>query len=300
MEKHHWISQTYLRNFSPDKYPGQIYELSRFDKKSVLKSIKKGVAFDYDYNTIEVDGEKKYDYEKIISELERIVSKVFKKIKLHRFKLTDDEVSYLLYFMVYIRLNVPQFRKGVNKFEEDVFRKIIKISISDKQKVKKILEQIDLKDIDKSKIDVDEIVSFAQDESRYIVKVPREIALFQGIKQHENLFKIFAHMNWIFLVIEDDSYFITTDMPVIQSCKDWRYPYAPGYGIADNIIFPITKKICLLGHRESNTIREQINKIKGSAVNAINLTLMEFSDVHLYSPISLKDLNEQIRKFPIE
>jgi hypothetical protein len=124
--KQHWLSKTYLKHFSPDKFAGQIYEIKRLESKSVLKSISKHVAFDFDYNVIEVDGEKKNDYEKVISELESKVGRILRKIKLHRFDLTRDEWSHLIYYITYLRLNIPQFRKSIEKFEEDVARRIIK------------------------------------------------------------------------------------------------------------------------------------------------------------------------------
>ena len=297
--KQHWLSKTYLKNFSPDKFPGQIYEIKRLESKSILKSISEHVAFGYDYNIIEVDGEKKNDYEKVISELESKVGRILRKIKLHRFDLTRDEWSHMIYYMTYLRLNIPQFRKSIEKFEEDVARKIIKTLASDKNLMQSYVQRIDMDGIDKSKINIDELIAFGKDDSRYKIKVPKESAIFAGIRQHENLFKVFALMDWTFHIVADDSYLITTDMPVVPIVKDWKMPFTPGYGIADKTIFPVTKKICLVGQQKQFSEKERNLKVNGQVVNTINHILIGYSHEHLYSPINLKELNKQFEKFPI-
>jgi len=294
--KHHWLSQTYLKNFSPDKFSGKIYEIKQHENKSLLKPIK-NIAFDYDYNTVKVGGEEKTDYEEAISQLESKIGRILKKLNLGRFVLNSDEWSQLLYYISYLRLNIPQFRKTVEKLHEDLYRTLIKTMASDKRITQNHIDKIELPGIDKSKIDIDELLAFGLDDGNYEIKVPKETTLLAGIQQHQNLLKIFARMSWAFYVIQDKSYFITTDMPIVPVTKDWKVPYTPGYGIADNVIFPVTKKICLVGQRNRIDLPEKCIPVNGEFANLTNFILMNFSQNHLYSPLSLTEINEQFNNF---
>ena len=200
--------------------------------------------------------------------------------------------------MTYIRLNIPQFRKSVNKFEETIARKKIKLMVSDKENLKRMLEEIDMGDIDKSKINIDELIAAGMSDTRLRIEVPKEKSLFQGIKQHKALFEEFQKMDWTFWFVEDDSYFITSDMPVIPVCKNWNLPFAPGYGNADKIFFPITKKICLAGQRSTYKPNARNVKINGYTVNTINKILEYHADMFLYSPLNQQELLEQEKKYP--
>ena len=88
--------------------------MKQHENKSLLKPIK-NIAFDYDYNTVKVGGEEKTDYEEAISQLESKIGRILKKLNLGRFVLNSDEWSQLLYYISYLRLNIPQFRKTVEK-----------------------------------------------------------------------------------------------------------------------------------------------------------------------------------------
>lgn len=291
LERHHYISQVYLKNFSPENRPGEIHVIEPPDKEYFFKSIEKDVAFEYNYNTMQLNGENTNKLEKLFGMVETKLGRVLKKIKNNNFKLSNEEISDLFLYMTFLNINNPNFRQIVERGSLQTFDAVTNIISSDKNILKNELEKAN---INYEGIDLDELISFMKDKSKYKILIPKEDLIVAGLQQIDTFFEIFNTFHWNFYIIKDDSMFLTSDFPVIPIVKDWNMPYMPGYGIADSIIFPLTKKVCFIGQRMK---APQLVYIPGEVTNKINSAIFYYSNKYVYSPMTYKEYENQLQKY---
>ncbi len=240
----HFVSKVLLKYFSPIDKKGLIYILEKLDKEQ-LGSIKKHAACREDYNVLLLneDNDKSNFLEDLANNLETKIGNILDKdINKGNLEITYDAWSNIIYFGAFLFLNVPQFRNNIEKFDKQIAEKVIDTLVSNKNMLKSYIDKIDLGNMDKSKIDIDKLISFGKDKSKYNFNIPKERVILAALKQIDNLFNIMSKMDWTFFIISDDSYFVTSDTPIVPVANGWSLPFAPFFASADFVFFSINKK----------------------------------------------------------
>jgi len=261
------------------------------DTELLGKSIAKYAASEMNYNTIENDGNDEDLLEKISSKLEADVGRVFKKMKKTNNMISREDMSILLYFGSYLFVNVPHFRNNIKRFQESVAEGILDFLTSDLSVLKSAVGKTNIPN--KESIDI-QIIANSYKYGKIKVKVSKNVIVRSAINQVDNLFKILARMYWCFHVIIDDAYYITSDTPILPISKDGFFDrFAPGFATADAVVFPLTKKVCLVGQWQGECANIDVT---GDAANGVNASMLKFSN-QLYMPITRNEFIDQMNRY---
>jgi hypothetical protein len=288
---HHYISQFYLRNFSPDTSSGKIWVFEKPGDKLKLLSIKKHVAAIDNYYSIELDdGEKSNLLEQELSKVEKDASKVIKRIKNENYIFSKEELYIILHYGAVTFLRIPAFRDNTENFTKEVFSMVGKMLASDENNLRKIVEELPLEKIDKSKIDYKKLREFMSDPQKYVISIHQNKSIEDFLKLIPSLLDVLIKINWALYFIKGLEYFITSDRPIFPVVRNSNLPYSPGFANADLIIFPLTKKICLYGIWKRKPINIIIER---EIVNSINAMIIHNSYKFIYSPLNRPELTNQ-------
>lgn len=291
MQHQHYISQLLLRNFSPEGKKGLINILIKPDKELLDQSIAKHAASEINYNTINSKGNDNNELEKIASKLEAQVGKIFKKLKKSNYIISLEELSVLLYYGAFLFVNVPHFRKNIGRFKKDVYEGIMEMLSSDLNLLKNTLNKTNIPN--KEEIDVKKLAeSYLNGDIK--IETSKEDIVITAINQVKTVYDILIKMYWCFYIINDDAFYITSDIPLIAVDKNFfKLPYHVGFINAEAVFFPISKKACLVGQWKGfcNNVG-----IDGSYANGVNVAMLKYSN-QLYMPFTQKELIEQFNRY---
>ena len=289
----HFVSKVILRRFSPPNKKGLIHILEKPNKEFLYQSIAKNAACIINYNIIEINGKKSNILEEIACDIEREVGRVIEKINSNNCKINNNDWSNIILLGAFLYLNVPHIRKNIEKFEKSKYQLIAKILGSDKSMLQNYIEKIDLSIIDKNKIDLKKLINFLKNKNRNKIIVSKEKIIFNALNQISFLYNILINMHWDLYLLIDNSYFITSDTPIVPMARNWKFPFAPGIKIAHQVIFPLTKKVCAIGQWTERKSSFEVNYLYA---NLVNISMMKYSR-YLYSPLTFNELNGQFNKF---
>lgn len=291
-KRHHYVSQLLLRKFSPSNHNGRIYVLERPDKEN-LRSIAKHTAFEYDYNVLEIEESKNDDFEKHNAELEMHIGKIYEKILSNNFELTDNEWSYLLYFATILFVNSPNYRDKIERINLQLIESIAEKLTNDKNLFTKIAMETDYVKNNPSE-DLEKHFQRLKLTKGQNLKVSQNHKIFSLLKHIKPIFSLLAKMYWSFNILKDESVYITSDVPIIPLNSDQTVNFNLGFEYSKLAIFPLTKKICLVGNWKIQCKNEELF---GDYANAVNGLIMKWAFKQLYSPLNWEHLQFQFEKY---
>lgn len=289
MQRQHFISQVLLKHFSPQGKMGLINVLKKPDIELLDQSIAKQTASELNYNTLEIGGKEYNDIELGASNIERDVGRAYKRLIRTNFKQSNKEILLFLNFGSLLYVNNPSIRANVERSTKSLYKGIADMLAHNTDLLQNTLNKTNVPN--KENIDIDKLAESFRTE-KIDFEVPKERIVVPLIQQKETVFNELVKMFWSFFIIKDDSYYITSDVPLVPISLNWKFPFAPGLGIADSIIFPITKKVCLVGQRVGKADNLEVT---GEYVNGV-IAAMQLYSSEIYMPHTLRELQDQIRK----
>ncbi|MDD5361365.1 MAG: DUF4238 domain-containing protein [Ignavibacteria bacterium] len=279
-ENHHYVSQFYLRHFSPQNRKGLIWVYS--NENVQLLSIDKHVASIENYYMIDTPEGQSNIIEKLLCKMETETGRIFKKIGQNNYDLTNNDYDTLLTFMSYLRARIPANKDSIDQSIILENKNILRI-LADNESLysKEIGEDIVNPNTGKK-------ISFPEFQD-YIKKNLNSMNL--GMSQNQFvktiystsqvLKKIFIQMKWCFLLSPLDVYFITSDRPVFPFMNNWKQPYLPGFGLKEvEVYFPLTPHVCMMGTNNDLSVIKTVNT---DTVNVINARIINNSYNYYYS-----------------
>lgn len=287
-EKQHYISEFYLRYFSPENKKGLINIIELPDIELKNQSISKRAACQFGYNTIiKEDGKEDNELEKIFGLIEKEVGKILKKLNDKEFNLSQNEYTRLIEFMVFINTNSPASRDSI-EYSTDQTNRIV-LQMLNYHNPKLFKDKLD-------ELKLPEVLRVKLKEDVYDTSLGSTVSKQEVINLTFSIFSLMITLlNKFYFnlyIISDDSCFITTDRPLVPYIKDWKAHYMPGFGIAEQIFFPLTKKICLVGNKKMQMPNTNTNYV---LVNSINhLILAQNSYKYLFLPFTKKEFDDQL------
>ena len=223
------------------------------------------------------------DFFKIIeSKTKPIVDKINNKTLIN-----EDEKIILATFISFQYTRVPDFQKKMDESSEKMIKKISQMRFSSIEATKKIIEEMEKKNIDTAnKVTPKEIFEFVQRGS-YSVKIPRERSIKDMLILGESMFKYFVQMDWLFLYTPKESSFILSDNPffiIPPDNRDLNNFWDRGVGIITpgaRKVMPLSSKVCLIMLDYGNKIISK--NIDGKRVRSINQWTATSSDRFVYA-----------------
>lgn len=290
MMRQHFISQVLLKKFSPEGKQGLINIIKKPGIELLNQSISKQSASELNYNTLKLWGREYNDIELGASKIEAEIGRSYKRLEQNNFKQSNSEILLFLNFGSFLYVNNPVIRENIANSQKSLYKVISEMLSGDTKLLKNTLNKTNIPY--KESIDVEELAkSFRSGNIK--IDVPKEEIVIPLINTKDTVFDELTKMFWSFFIIKDESYYITSDVPLVPFSRNWKFNFAPGLGIADSIMFPITKKVCLVGQRIGKVNNLEVT---GEYANGVNYAMTIYSS-QLFMPMTLKELNEQFKKY---
>lgn len=239
-KRHHYIPQFFLKYFSQDK--ANLWVFDRVKKEYRHQNTRK-IASENKFYTYTVKG-KEENLEDLFGMIESLAKPVLDKI-IQKSKITMQEKADFSMFLAALRVRIPDFKKWTEEGGEKMYKKYNKITFSNRQYVENMIKKSGKK---VNKKEVDELIDFATDESKYSVKFPPGYWLGTMLKLSLDVAAIFIDSNWDVYHFKRKYALVTSDNPVVLVPPKNYHPFY-GYGLATPgtvKVISLSPSVCLV------------------------------------------------------
>lgn len=206
-KRHHYISQFFLKYFSQDGI--NLWVFDRLKKEYRLQGIKQ-TAFENKFYTYTVKG-KEENLENLFGIIEGLAKPILDKL-IRKTEITMQEKADFSMFLATLRVRIPDFKKWTEEGGEKMYKKINEFTFSNREYIEAMIKKSG-KEINKKQID--ELVEFATDGSRYDVKFPPGYWIKTMLRLSLDVANIFIDSNWDIYHFDRRYALITSDNPVV-------------------------------------------------------------------------------------
>lgn len=270
----------FLKNFSPNNKDLWVFDRV---KKEYRHQNTVQIASENKFYNYQLKGGKEENLEDVFSQMESLAKPILDKI-INKQQITGQEKADLSMFLAVLRVRIPDFKKWTEESGEKFYKKLNKITFSNRDHVEGIAKKMGKK---LTKKEVDDLIDFATDETRYTVKFPQNYWLGIMLKMSLDIADLFIDSNWKIYYFDKKFALVTSDNPVILVPPKNYHPFY-GYGLATpgtRKVISLTSNICLVMgelNRDPLIICEDTNNKDLSRwfnrITAVN------SDRFVYSP----------------
>ncbi len=239
-KRHHYIPQFFLKYFSQDKT--SLWVFDRVKKEYRFQDTRK-IASENRFYTYTVRG-KKENLEDLFGMVESMAKPILVKL-IQKLDITMQEKADFSMFLALLRVRIPDFKKGTEEGGEKMYKKYNKFVFSNRQYVENLIKKSGKKLEQK---EIDELIDFATDESRYYVKFPSNYWLGIMLKLSLDVADIFIDSNWDVYHFNRKYALVTSDNPIILVPPKRFHPFY-GYGLATPgtvKVISLSSNVCLV------------------------------------------------------
>lgn len=212
-------------------------------KKEYRRQDTRKIASENKFYTYTVNG-KEENLEDLFGMIESLAKPVLDKI-IQKSEITMQEKADFSMFLAALRVRIPDFKKWSEEGGEKMYKKYNKITFSNREYVENMIKKSGKKI---SKKEVDELIDFATDESRYSVKFPPGYWLGTMLKLSLDVAAIFIDSNWDIYHFKRKYALVTSDNPVVLVPPKNYHPFY-GYGLATPgtvKVISLSSDVCLV------------------------------------------------------
>lgn len=275
-KKHHFVPESYLSGFTlSNRKNGKLWVIDQL-KISIRPSTPKNEAHKrYLYRVKVMPEGDEFGVEKGLSQFEGLSIPVLKEIGKSRCIPSGKKYNLLMNYLTLQIVRTPKFRANLERMSSELYDKVGKTGlyiitqskeyfdkyIDDMLRRKPHLKKTDF-DYDKIKDSIKNITIGANIDQNYHVK--------HSLKTIDTILPLLGKRKWSILTPENnDSYFITSDNPVVLTWSDPKNNDLPlGFGLlGTDVIFPITKSVAIIGRFESNTKKNTLDNERLALIN---------------------------------
>lgn len=221
--------------------------------------------------------------EDLFGMIESLAKPILDKI-IQKSEITIQEKADFSMFLAALRVRIPDFKKWTEESGEKMYKKFNKITFSNREYVESLIKRSGKK---VSKKEVDELIDFATDESKYYVKFPPGYWLGTMLKLSLDVANIFIDSNWDVYHFSRKYALVTSDNPVVLVPPKNYHPFY-GFGLATPgtvKVISLSSNVCLVTKeitRNSMVIHKDWNEKDLS--KWINKITAANSDRFVFSP----------------
>jgi hypothetical protein len=244
---HHYLSQCYLQGFaiiSKKRKTIWVYTKSDSPRKSTVVN----EAHERDFYAVELDGEKRQDFEVTLSQIEGIVAPVLKRIRQEpRYELTNPDRGVLAIFTALSFYRVHQGREFLDQLSVEVAQNILRNRAENA-----VTFSAEYRLVDGGAGWEERAEVFRQEvlHSRLDIRqTSKAFNLHYVVEATFMLAPLLGGMEWKFWRADHADEFFAGDNPVVtlQPTKRGRAVIGSGFGLPDTeIYFPLGSNVCLV------------------------------------------------------
>lgn len=278
-KRHHYIPQFFLKYFSEDQK--NLWLFDRVKKEYRLQGTRK-IASENKFYTYTVKG-KEENLEDLFGTIEGQAKPILEKL-FEKKDITMQEKADLSMFLAALRVRIPDFKKWTEESGEKMYKKFNKFTFSNREYVENLIKKSG-KQV--SKKEIDDLIDFATDESRYYVKFPPGYWIGTMLKLSVDLADIFIDSNWDIYHFNRKFALVVSDNPVVLVPPKNYNPFY-GYGLATSgtvKVVPLSSNVCLVS-KELTRNPEIVHKdwVKKDLSKWFNKIVATNSDRFVFSP----------------
>ena len=247
-----------------------VYDSYKNEIKKLHPKVTAKINHFYSFDTKE--GKRLYAVEELLAILEGEVAPVIEKIHSGQLSLGTKEKSALAYYIALQYSRTPMQREQINKMIEQVSKKMLQVTASNKDYYERTLEKTAKKHPDESEFSVEEMQKFIFDD-KYRIEAPKEISMQIMVQNLPEFASIFFNLGWSYYLAPKNGLFLTSDVPLAmrQTNPNLKILGKSAAGLAirgTEVTLPLTSKVCLFLSPRGRSFDNQI--VSRDAVRLIN------------------------------
>jgi len=247
-KRHHTVPRFYLRRFADDRD-----RLLRLDKRTAeaVQLRTKDATVVVDFYTITTDDGPSDVIERRLSEIESKAATALRRIEHGVDHFDVDDLAGLSNFIAIQATRGPEFRDALNKFTDEVIKKMMFLQSQYPESVRQMLRAATGQD--PSEVELQQAIEMMS-TGRFQAQMHPTASVSAMLEAAAPLVEIIAQMNWQ-MYSAPEPVFFTSDRPVSLWAEDSAGPfYGIGFLTADEITLPLDPYRCLmLTHRGGAT-----------------------------------------------
>lgn len=246
-KRHHVIPQFYLKGFVNDS-TGKIMVHDKINGNIYATNVLNCSVIQHYYSFEHEDGRRDDFIEKYFSKIESEASPIFEQLKLGNYSLSDEHQDLLVFFISILMFRNPKHRQSFQEFQERAARTQTAILCSSRDLMESHIRQLESKEGKKIDVDIDKLMEFGRDQSRYNIEIHPNSSLKPMLEISLNIYNVMRKMNWIFAKANGECNFIAGDFPI--GMVNPKVPAGRPIGIGmqnTEVFFPISSQVCMIG-----------------------------------------------------
>lgn len=281
--RHHYVPKFYLAGFTPSATPEDYLWI--FDKKTrkSWKSKPQNVAFERDFFRADLPGFSPNIFENALSDFENKASGILKDLIKTASMPAGESFIILMNLIALMATRIPGFRDAISEPLSEMGKFVLKMLVSSPDKYKAQVRKMKRGGIKAlENVPYSRVKKFVESDE-YKISVSRERLTGFQFECAGFIVPLLLKRNWTLAVIDNQKWsFITSDRPVVLMwAKKMPEFWSAGFGVPDTeLIFPLSKRLALLGRFEGFS---QIVRVTLSQVSAINSAIWLFSERYYYT-----------------
>ena len=294
-ERQHYIPQVYLKEFTAyesrniPKLEPFLYILEEGGTE-LKKGSAKNIGYYKNYYSLDDDNEeKRVVLENMLSRIEKAYGRIIKiiKNKPDRITLNNEERMNLALFIASFNVRVPKHKDNVANFINQNYEIMLDMMTSGKDKFNQVIKNYNDdtgKNINEE--EAKELLEFVRGR-QYTIEVDSGYVNALSFSPITEIADIIYNMHWQFLIAPANTYFISSDNPVVlYDRRNIGGFWGNGYKSSPTVelFFSITPQICFRGYwARSKNDRYRCKIISSNEVRAINQRICDYSHRMIFS-----------------
>lgn len=278
--KHHFVPQSYLAEFTDTGTKDGVLCVFDFKAHKFFRQIPRNVAWEIDFNRVDVDGHPPDFLEFKFGEMEGQAASAIRQTCAESRLPEDDQLNYILNLMALLAVRNPAMRRSVTAARRHERRIIGDLLASDRR-----LYESHVRRAREGGFVSGPEVPFEQMREVFRRDDPIEINPQEHLQTELRVFReilsSLGSRSWSLLIgARDAPDFVTCDHPVSLAYRQ--------------TVFPISTRHAVLGDRENRVLRAD-HRLGAEGVAEVNSRILKLSDRQIFSrtpQIALLDAGE--------
>ena len=240
-----------------------------FVAKRFFRQKPKNLAFEVDFNRVDVEGHAPDTIERKLGDFERPTASVIRRISSEGQLPRDEDFSYVLNLISLLAVRNPALRRSMTNARRHEFRVIGELLVTDKRLYEHHLrEACEAGLISGKDVSFEEMRRFVQKDD-YAIEISPQEYLLTELDLFKRILPWVSSRHWTLLIAKPDAPdFITCDRPASLVYRQ--------------MVFPMDGRHAVLGDRERPAPRRV--DLEAAGVAEVNLRLLRLADRQVCSP----------------
>ena len=306
-KRNHYLPQFYLSNFVQNSEKGVFWVYYKNEEEPRPQTpVNTGIE-KHLYNVKRSDGSVDDSIEKeLLSLIDGEAAPIIKKLIDTKARLEHDDIFNIALFLSFMETRVPKSIQASREIGEATSIYMLKDLANHPDDIQKLLNEARQESIIEGDMTVDIFQNLLNDlENRYKISFDRKYATGASLSSSVAIFQQLINMNWCLCRAPSNTYFITSDYPLVCFVlnDDGSAKFGGGFGLPNaEVTFPLSPTKCLYLDRKHRHRYKAISKTNLQEINKRTAWAAErFIISHIRSKYvrRLNEWSSESRKLPI-